>query len=726
LRRLEPGGCRAYHVPVMRIRWKVLILLLTISMVPFGVAFWFGRGAARRLGDELAAGTREALREDAERFLVQVVRDHGRLLQLEVEMLEHDLEIQARAVERCLAGPPPDTPEIRFASEFESETAGAALVASQRHVRVSEDGTSVPMQVSHEHQSFFRIAAVDPREVADDLARLSTLLPTYRLIHQSQRGRILWQYTALASGVHTAYPGHGYYPKGFDPRQRPWFSDARARGKLTWGPPMVDASTRQVVLTLSMPVHHPDGSFAGVTGFDVRIIDLLRQVDLPAAWAAEAETMVVVPLQDEDRDGPTLLVISNQRFSTGGQWDVPVREQLLTSEDGKQLAELSADLRRGRAAIRTMPYQQRRCLWAYGPLRETGAALVVIVPWEHVLRPALAAEAEVRARVRGHRTAIMTIMAVVIAAVVTLSMLASRQVTRPISELAAAAHRIAAGDLDTPTRITTRDELGELGATVNAMLPQLRDRIRLKQSLALAMEVQQNLLPQTPPRIEGLDVAGRSIYCDETGGDYYDFVELSKLSPKTLGVAVGDVTGHGLAAALLMATARALLRSWADQPGGLGTLLSRMNRHLARDVPTGKFMTLSYLLIDTGRGTVRWASAGHDPAIAYQPREQVFSELAGGGGIPLGIEAVWEYEELGPEELQPGQVIVIGTDGVWEARNEQGEMFGKQRLREIIHAAAEQPAEQISRAVTDAVAAFRGSCAQDDDITLVVVKVEPQ
>jgi sigma-B regulation protein RsbU (phosphoserine phosphatase) len=706
----------------MRIRWKLLILLLALSLLPLGVALWFGQVAARRLGEELATGTRERLSSDAKRQLLQTVRDHGKLLRRGAEMLAHNVRIQARAVECCLAAEPPDTPEVHIAADFEAGGSMLGLKESEQHARTTAGGRTIPMAVSYEQESFVLAPGVDVAEVADDLARLSTMLPTYQLVYQSQSEFLHWQYTALESGVHCAYPGHGYYPDGFDPRVRPWYVNARARGALTWNPPIVDASTNQVMLTRSMPVHAPDGSWAGVTGIDVRMIDLVREVELPAEWAGVARNMLVAPVEEGAPGRHVMLVIAQHDFEHANRWDVPVTPPVLRSGDEEQLQAMFADLMAERAAVRQMPFKGRDSLWAYGPMSGTGAALVAIVPYECVIAPALAAEAQVLARVRYHRRVVLAILGAVLVIVVILSVLGARHVTRPIQELAAAAHRIADGDLDTPTRVTGRDELGALGATVNAMLPQLRDRIKLKQSLALAMEVQQHLLPDEPPQVEGLDVAGKSIYCDETGGDYYDFVDLSQVNPHTLGVAVGDVTGHGIAAALLMATSRSLLRSRADEPGALGTMLNHMNRHLAMDVPVGKFMTLSFLLIDAQRKTVRWASAGHDPAVVYTPSTGSFSELAG-GGIPLGIEPSWRFEEFGPRSLEPGQVIVVGTDGIWEAHDPQKRMFGKQRLRETIRAAAHGSAREISNAITDAVARFRGVHSQDDDITLVVVKV---
>ncbi len=719
---LEPDALRAYDARVMRIRWKLLILLLAISLLPLGAALWFGEAAARKLGAELATGTRERLSSDAKRQLLQTVRDHGKLLRRGAETLAHNVRIQARMVEACLAADPPDAPEIHFTADFEAGGVFGELPPSEKHTRTADDGGTIPMGVSYEHQNFLLAPGVARAEVADDLARLSTMVPTYQLVFQSQSELLHWQFTALECGVHSAFPGHGCYPEGFDPRLRPWYVNARLKGGPTRNPPIVDASTRQVMLTRSMPVHWPDGSFAGVTGIDVRMTDLVREIELPAEWAPVATNMAVTVVEEAAAGRRVMRVIAQRDFESAKRWDVPVTPPVLSSADQEQLEGMLGDLLAERAAVRKMPFKGRDSFWAYGPISGTDAALLTIVPYERVIAPALAAEAQVLARVRHHRSVILTILGAVLAIVVILSLVCSRQVTRPIQELVAAAHRIADGDLDTPTRVASRDELGELGAAVNAMLPQLRDRIKLKQSLALAMEVQQHLLPREPPHIEGLDVAGKSIYCDETGGDYYDFIDLSRINPHTLGVAVGDVTGHGIAAALLMATSRSLLRSRADEPGDLGEVLNHMNRHLAADVPVGKFMTLSFLLFDARRKTVRWSSAGHDPVVVYTPSTDSFSEL-GGGGIPLGIESTWRFEQFGPQQLETGQVMVIGTDGIWEARDQREEMFGKQRLREIIRASAASSARVISDAVTDAVADFCGVRPQDDDITLVVVKV---
>jgi sigma-B regulation protein RsbU (phosphoserine phosphatase) len=284
--------------------------------------------------------------------------------------------------------------------------------------------------------------------------------------------------------------------------------------------------------------------------------------------------------------------------------------------------------------------------------------------------------------------------------------------------------RVGAGELDLAANFGGSGEFRRLSIALNQMIAHLRDRLRLRHSLNVAMEVQQRLLPSAAPKVAGLDIAGHSTYCDETGGDYYDFLVIESPKPGRLFIVVGDVMGHGVAAALVMAGVRAVLRDRAGDPGTLAELLTRLNRFIEGDLGGTRFMTMFTCVIDHPARTMRWASAGHDPAILYDPVADRFIDGDGKGvGLPLGIEAGGSYQES-TIALRPGMILLIGTDGIWEQRNPTDEMFGKPRLCEIIKqsasAAAEDTAERISAAVRD----FRGVTPQADDVTMVVVKVE--
>ncbi|WP_319582689.1 SpoIIE family protein phosphatase [uncultured Pseudodesulfovibrio sp.] len=248
------------------------------------------------------------------------------------------------------------------------------------------------------------------------------------------------------------------------------------------------------------------------------------------------------------------------------------------------------------------------------------------------------------------------------------------------------------------------------------------DLTEQKKALNLAAEVQKGLLPRRGPRIHGLDVAGRSVPSELTGGDYYDYFEPVDPDRPVLSVAVGDISGHGVDAALLMTTARGFLRMRAGQPGSPGQIVTEMNRHLAEDLyGSGRFMTLFYLRLDAAAAKAAWVRAGHDPALIYCPVLDKFTELGADAGLPLGVERERRYhEERG--DIHPGQLIAIGTDGIWEARNGSGEMFGKERFKDVLREHAGGPAREIVDAVFDAVREHSGGVKLEDDVTLVVIK----
>jgi serine phosphatase RsbU (regulator of sigma subunit) len=305
------------------------------------------------------------------------------------------------------------------------------------------------------------------------------------------------------------------------------------------------------------------------------------------------------------------------------------------------------------------------------------------------------------------------------------AIVAAHRFLRPIRSLTAAGVRAANGDWSARAEISTHDELADLAMTFNEMMPQLRERAAMENSLRLAKEIQQYLLPRKSPSIPGLDVAGVNIPADQTGGDYYDFLDLSAWRDGTLAVAVGDVTGHGIPAALLMATARALLRSRATPPGTLEELMADVNRRLCEDTPSGRFMTLLYAMIDRKNRRVSLVSAGHDPIILFDPVAGEFQELAG-DDIPLGIVPDRAFTSATFDNLPDGAVLVIGTDGIWETRESQGgEEFGKERLKEIVRAHGRQSAKEIIDAVLAALARFRGELRQEDDVTAVIVRFTP-
>lgn len=707
----------------MRIRWKLLLLLLTTALVPMAFLTVFQNRSWDRLGHELGYQSRATLAERAGQQLLQLAQDHARSLRREVQTLNLAVRTQAREAGHCLALPPPSEPAVYWAEQYDqADPAIPGLVRSEQHFRHTPDGKREPVLISFDAQAFVLAPGVDRAAVREEVTRLSSMVDIFRSIRAGHAESVYWQYTALVSGLHSSFPGHGGYPDGFDPRQRVWFTNALAEGKVTGNPPFVDTTTGEVVFTTSAPIIGRGGGPVGVTGIDVSMLDIIRALSVPTAWSEDADVMLLLPAAEiSPGDERVMIVAQGSYLDARAEHGQPIEREYLTSENASELQALAADLSAGRFGLRQMPRKGRDCLWAYA-LADRGVSVCLVVPHDDIVAEGAEAQDRVIQRTRRQLELAGVVFGVAALVVLAVALWGSRSVTRPIAELADVAEHIAVGDFKIRATVRSRDEIGDLARTVNEMLPQLEDRMRLRHSLTLAKEVQQALLPSAPPQIEGLDVAGTSLYCDETGGDYYDFVELRQIGPRCLAVAVGDVTGHGIAPALLMASARALLRSRIGQPGGLGPMLGEVNRQVYADSSRGRFMTLFLGVLDADARTIRYVCAGHDPPITYEPATGRFDEL-GGGGLPLGITDETEYEEYQASLPAGERVIVIGTDGIWEASNEAGEMFGKDRLREVLRSHATQPAEAIRQAITDAVVAFRGRQPQEDDITLVVIKL---
>jgi len=261
--------------------------------------------------------------------------------------------------------------------------------------------------------------------------------------------------------------------------------------------------------------------------------------------------------------------------------------------------------------------------------------------------------------------------------------------------------------------------------SINPTLVKVPNINLLQDCLLIAQEIQQNLLPQKPPAISGLDISGASIYSCMLGGDFFDYMDFEEVCCRTqdhVGIVVGDVSGHGIYAALLMSTVRAYIRCRATQPGDIGQIFNSVNAMICKDTGVGgHFITVFYLDVNPGNKEIRWVRAGHEAALLFEAESSAFHELKGEGSV-LGISTDMGYEQQHLAGLKTGDIILIGTDGAWEAWNPEGEMFGKARIKSIVQQNAGRGASDILREIFTALTAFQQSPIPADDVTLVVLK----
>ena len=302
--------------------------------------------------------------------------------------------------------------------------------------------------------------------------------------------------------------------------------------------------------------------------------------------------------------------------------------------------------------------------------------------------------------------------------------LVSSNLTKPLEEIISVLGNIKNGVFEDKVRVTSNDEIGYTGDVINEMAIGLIERDRMRQSLTLAKEVQQALLPRENLLINGLEIAGKSVYCDETGGDYYDFIPIGRDGESKIGVAIGDVSGHGISSALLMASVRSALRQRASLSGTAAEIITDVNRQLSADVQdSGQFMTLFFMIIDSERKEVDWVRAGHDPAFIYDRQLEMVTHLKG-QGLALGVDENLIYAENAKESVSKDHVLLLFTDGVWELRNPAGEMMGKRPLLNLIRENASLSAMEILHAVFESLQKFSHRAKVEDDITLVVIKCQ--
>lgn len=264
--------------------------------------------------------------------------------------------------------------------------------------------------------------------------------------------------------------------------------------------------------------------------------------------------------------------------------------------------------------------------------------------------------------------------------------------------------------------LTTLASVASIRVENARLLEERFERERMEHELELATEIQQRFQPTAPPTAEGYEFQGISFSCYEIGGDYYDFI------PRHDGkmfVALGDVSGKGTAAALLMSSLHAAIHAQAAAKSSLPETIDSVNKYLSDNTPANRFVTLFLAELDLTNGTLNYINAGHNPPLIARIDGSV--QQLDSGGFPLGIIPMAEYE-IGQTNLQPGEALVIYSDGVSEANNLKGEEFGIERLADVIKRNITSSASGLRDKVESSLSAFTETAPAGDDITLVIVK----
>jgi len=252
---------------------------------------------------------------------------------------------------------------------------------------------------------------------------------------------------------------------------------------------------------------------------------------------------------------------------------------------------------------------------------------------------------------------------------------------------------------------------------LNGLLAEAEEAERLmKRDLAQAADIQQRALPARAPEVNGVDLAGFNAACKTVGGDYYDFFAYKD---GRVGLALGDVSGKGMPASLMMMALQARVQVLAEDPGDLGAFMARLNKATCKNCPSNRFITFFFSVLDPATGELKYANAGHNPPIVVRASGE--AHMLEGGGPVLGILPIAPYCQAAVR-LDPGDMVVLYSDGVTEATNAAYDEFGEERFTSLLQTHRQEPASRIVEAATRALTEFAAGAPQADDITLLVAR----
>ena len=329
-------------------------------------------------------------------------------------------------------------------------------------------------------------------------------------------------------------------------------------------------------------------------------------------------------------------------------------------------------------------------------------------------------------RVLGFELVAGVLLLIEIVALIT-GIVLTRAITSAVDELYRATQQVQEGDLTHKVKIERRDQLGILGESFNMMtdsivslIEEQKLRQRLENELSIAREVQNQLFPQRMPSVPGVEIEAICKAARTVSGDYYDFIQLSETR---IAIAIADISGKGISAALLMASLQAALRSQLLAPGSdsmsTAELVSRLNRHLVRNTGDDRFATFFIAVYDSATRLLRYTNAGHLPSFCICGDRAIYLDK---GGMVLGVFEDYAYEE-GSEAVPPDAILVGYSDGLVEPENVYGEEFGIQRLRDAaIRLNASSP-RAIAQGMMQSAEEWAGTPEQADDMTVIVARM---
>jgi len=479
----------------MTIRNKLLILLLSVSLVPLAAYFVLDISFSRIVRNRVQKTLRSAMEEKARDELVQTIDNYDERLKISAQAVRFGLRHYADQVQRILWSIKIDV-EQSSAPRYLIRASSQDLSQEVRKYQFVSADDSGKTNIDFDSQ-FIHPADGESRNLL--MGGLPQLTATCRDIYSINPETKLWIYTALADGTVALYPSIGFWPykEGYDLRRQPWYVNARTSKQLA-PTPHIEPLTGKTVMTVAMPLFEQDGSFVGVVAVDIDLSAMLDKMQIPKQWQQGAWKLLIRLPKAEQWQVDDVEVVCCTTFLEGREGPGKA-SRLLDLCDPEDIRKMIEDSRRGNAGLLRRPYKGVDSLWAYGSSERGGGFPIMVVPYQQIIEQANNAEQMLfRDNIRAIQVATILILAAIVTGAV-LAVMRARNVTVPITHLAEAAGRLAQGDFDARVSIGTGDELEQLGEIFNQTGPKLKAMEKMEKSLELARAIQQNLLPKTAP-----------------------------------------------------------------------------------------------------------------------------------------------------------------------------------------------------------------------------------
>ncbi len=698
----------------LNVRAKILIIFLALSLISLlitGYVAYFtissvGRSAetsSLSLGQEAVDETSSALRHSGEENLLQIATGEAAVTSVLFEDTDSEMDILAAGA-KILGNNSPVQPEIRsFGRDETPQDPGTAVLFL----------ISPSSRITRDSDEFKTLAGLD------DL-----LYAVYRTDENMSS-----IYVATDSGIVRMYPWIAIPDRFPDLRQRTWFVGAENTSDIFWTGPYVDAAGHGLVMTASKAVTTKYGTW--VVGSDVTV-SVVNAEFLNMTLGGKGYAVLM------DGGGT---IISRPGLSAGNaSWDEPFSSENVFSSPDPALVALGRNMTAGKTGVETVRFGNEDTYVAYAPVGFRNWSFAVSMPVAEITAPLEKTQEKIISSTRETGTLISrqtgevldifaVLFIILLVIVIVLAVYLARIITRPVESLKEGTLALGRGNLDYRVRVESGDEFEELAGSFNRMAADLKKNIedlrrttaekeRYTKELEIAKEIQESILPESTPAIPGFETGAMTIPAMEIGGDLYDFIPVEG---NCWGFVIADVSGKGVSAALFMAISRNLIHASGRAIAGPSAAIRQANRLMYEDSRSNMFITVFYAVLDPLRMTLAYVNAGHNPPLLVRGDPPVVISLEG-KGIALGVVPDVNIVP-GVLALERGDLIVMYTDGVTEAFNEQDENFGEERLTGFVLRNRTRPAGEIISGLLDEIRQFAGNAPQSDDITLVILRV---